>query len=100
MGQGQRKYEKEYKVQAVKLAQEIGAGSSKVTGDPGGYAVRVAEGGAGGPSGRRSRQPYAGDGDESGGGAGGAAQEGEGTLFVQHQNAGKPQSGLPAPLSE
>ena len=26
MGQGQRKYEKEYKVQAVKLAQEIGAG--------------------------------------------------------------------------
>ena len=35
MGQGQRKYEKAYKVQAVKLAQEIGAGSSKVTGDPG-----------------------------------------------------------------
>ena len=28
MGQGQRKYEKEYKVQAVKLAQEIGAGKA------------------------------------------------------------------------
>ena len=26
MGQGQRKYEKAYKVQAVKLAEEIGAG--------------------------------------------------------------------------
>ena len=26
MGQGQRRYEKEYKVQAVKLAREIGAG--------------------------------------------------------------------------
>ena len=28
MGQGQRRYEKEYKVQAVKLAQEIGAGKA------------------------------------------------------------------------
>ena len=28
MGQRQRKYEKEYKVQAVKLAQEIGAGKA------------------------------------------------------------------------
>ena len=28
MGQGQRKYEKEYKVQAVKLAKEIGAGKA------------------------------------------------------------------------
>ena len=28
MGQGQRKHEKEYKVQAVKLAQEIGAGKA------------------------------------------------------------------------
>ena len=28
MGQGQRKYEKEYKVQAVKLAKEIGAGEA------------------------------------------------------------------------
>ena len=28
MGEGQRKYEKEYKVQAVKLAKEIGAGKA------------------------------------------------------------------------
>jgi len=28
MGQGQRKYEKEYKVQAVKLAREIGGGKA------------------------------------------------------------------------
>lgn len=28
MGQGERKYEKEYKVQAVELAKEIGAGKA------------------------------------------------------------------------
>lgn len=45
---GQRKYEKGYKVQAVKLAQEIGAGrAAKELGGPGGCAVRLTEGGAG-----------------------------------------------------
>ena len=35
MGQGQRKYEKAYKVQAVKLAEEIGAGrAAKELGSP------------------------------------------------------------------
>ena len=52
MAQGQRKYEKEYKVQAVKLAKEIGAGKAAKK-----LAVRAAEGGAGGTAGRRHREP-------------------------------------------
>ena len=58
MAQKQKKYEKEYKVQAVKLAKEIGAGkASKELGDTGGHAVRVAESGTGRSSGGGSRVP-------------------------------------------
>ena len=58
MAQKQKKYEKEYKVQAVKLAKEIGAGkASKELGDTCGHAVRVAESGTGRSSGGGPRVP-------------------------------------------
>ena len=58
---------------------------------PGGYTVRIAEGSAGGTAGRESWQPYARHGDESGGGAGGAAQEGAGTGKSQPAAEGREQ---------
>ena len=51
---------------------------SEGTGDTGGYAVRVAEGGAGGTAGRRPREPGPCRGHESGGGVGDTAQADQG----------------------
>ena len=79
MAQKQKKYEKEYKVQAVKLAKEIGAGkAAKELGDTGGHAVRVTEGGTGRSSGGGTWVPPTRQRNEPCGGIGGAAQAEQG----------------------
>ena len=79
MAQGQRRYEKEYKVQAVKLAREIGAGkAAKELGVPEdtlyGWQKAVREGRLD----AEPREPGPCRGHESGGGVGDAAQAEQG----------------------
>ena len=56
MARNQRKYDAEYKVQAVKLSNEIGSSKAAVElGDTGRYAVRMGQGRQRGAFGHRRR---------------------------------------------
>lgn len=74
MAERQRIYDREYKIQAVKLSKEIGG-----AGDPGEHAVRLSKSGAQGAAGHGSRRSYAGEREEPDGGGDGTAETDQGS---------------------
>ena len=77
MARNQRKYNTEYKVQAVKLSNKIESSKAAVELDTGRYAVRMGQGGQRGAFGYRRRSAYTANRNESGRGIEYPAQAGK-----------------------